>query len=213
MGRCDTEEEHNHSAEVYYRFATLGSDDFEKQLNELREVLGLELEEIDGDDVSDDLLLIDGDGESDDDTPATSRRAPQKLKLEKLLEVIYHVHAATELGHFVFDWSVLPDDYPAKDVQWLKEQYGVVPINERYNVVYDGGKLMDDFLAFMRNNRNKDKCKMLFIYGSNDPWSGAAILILIPTTPMSRNTLYIMVSIVMLLTLQRVIQKRRRTGS
>lgn len=168
-------EEYNHSAEVYYRFATLGSDDFEKQLNELREVLGLELEEIDGDDVSDDLLLIDGDGESDDDTPATSRRAPQKLKLKKLLEVIYHVHAATELGHFVFDWSVLPDDYPAKDVQWLKKQYGIVPINERYNVEYDGGKLMNDFLAFMRNNRNKDKCKMLFIYGSNDPWSGAAI--------------------------------------
>lgn len=34
---------------------------------------------------------------------------------------------------------------------------------------------MNGFLDFVKNNRNKDKCKMLFIYGSNDPWTGAAI--------------------------------------
>ena len=40
---------------------------------------------------------------------------------------------------------------------------------------YDGGKLMNSFLDFVKNNRNKDKCKMVFIYGGNDPWTGAAI--------------------------------------
>ena len=34
---------------------------------------------------------------------------------------------------------------------------------------------MNDFLAFVKNNRYKDKCKMLFIYGGYDPWTGAAI--------------------------------------
>jgi hypothetical protein len=170
-------EESHHSAEIYYRFATLGGYEFEKKLNELREVMGLELEEIDRDDDDDESLMLDMEAGmiEDDEMRVASRRAAKTLKKDSLLQVIYPAHAAKELGHFVFDWSVLPDDYPAKDVQWLKKQYGIVPINERYNVEYDGGKLMNDFLAFMRNNRNKDKCKMLFIYGSNDPWSGAAI--------------------------------------
>ena len=47
--------------------------------------------------------------------------------------------------------------------------------NKKYGVEYDGGKLMNDFLAFVKNNRNNNKCKMLFVYGANDPWTGAAI--------------------------------------
>jgi len=169
-------EENKHSAEVYYRFATLGSGDFEKQLNELREVLGLELEEIDiDDDVYDGLLLIGGDGWTGGNMPVVGRRAAMKLKKDELVDVVYYVHAATELGYFVSDWSVLPDDYPAKDVEWLKNQYTIAPYNELYNVEYDGGKLMNDFLAFVKNNRYKDKCKMLFIYGGNDSWTGGAI--------------------------------------
>jgi len=169
-------EENNHSAEVYYRFATLGSDDFSEKLNELRELLGLELEVIDG--LDDDFGYLIGD-DWDDETgaamPAFGRRAAKMLKKEDLLQAIYRVHAATELGHFVFDWSVLPDDFPANDAEWLKKQYSVMPYNKSYNVEYDGGKLMNGFLDFVKNNSSKDKCKMLFIYGSNDPWSGAAI--------------------------------------
>ena len=42
-------------------------------------------------------------------------------------------------------------------------------------MTYDGGTLMNKFLSFVKNNRNDKKCRMLFIYGSNDPWTGAAI--------------------------------------
>ena len=34
---------------------------------------------------------------------------------------------------------------------------------------------MKDFFAFLRDSRNTSKCKMLFVYGANDPWTGAAI--------------------------------------
>ena len=170
-------EESHHSAEIYYRFATLGGYEFEKKLKELREVMGLELEEIDRDDDDDESLMLDmEDGMiEDDEMRVASRRAAKTLKKDSLLQVIYPAHAAKELGHFVFDWSVLPDDYPEKDVKWLKEQYSIIPYNKKYQVVYDGGKLMNGFLDFVKNNRNKDKCKMLFIYGSNDPWTGVAI--------------------------------------
>ena len=50
---------------------------------------------------------------------------------------------------------------------------GLVPVS--HGVEYDGGKMMNGFLDFVKNNRYKEKCKMLFVYGGNDPWTGAAI--------------------------------------
>ena len=70
---------------------------------------------------------------------------------------------------------MLPADFPKNQLEWLNEQVSVTKYNKKYGVQYDGGKLMNDFLAFLRNNRNTSKCKMLFVYGANDPWTGAAI--------------------------------------
>lgn len=48
------------------------------------------------------------------------------------------------------------------------------PVNE-ITPEEQGQKVMtyDEILGF--SNRNDKKCRMLFIYGANDPWTGAAI--------------------------------------
>ena len=164
-----------HSAEIYYRFAMLGGEKYYDELKELRELVGLENEVIDRLDDDSEYMFED---EEDNEIEAASRRvSPQYLTKDELLKVIYHVHAAKELGYFLYDWSVLPEDHLLTDesLEWFPTCQTNKRYMNTYGVTYDGGKLMNDFLAFVKNNRNKDKCKMLFIYGGYDPWTGAAI--------------------------------------
>lgn len=165
-----------HSAEIYYRFTMLGKDKYEKNLKLLREELQVEDEVLDSLYDDSDYLI---DDEDEIEIEAASRRvAPTYLKLDELLKDIYHVHAAMELGYFLYDFaSLLPEDHLLRneDLEWFPNYQSFKQFNNTYGVTYDGGKLMNAFLDFVKNNRNKDKCKMVFIYGGNDPWTGAAI--------------------------------------
>jgi len=165
-----------HSGEIYYRFAMLGKNGYAKKLNQLREAVGLEEAAIDSIDDDSEYLIED---EEDIDMDPVTRRAEQYryMKLDDFLETIYFVHAAKELGYFLYDWSVLPENHLLTDesLAWFSSHQTIKRYNNWYGVEYDGGKLMNAFLDFVKNNRYKDKCKMLFIYGGNDPWTGAAI--------------------------------------
>ena len=168
----------NSSAELYYGFITLGKNKYWDRLNKLRDLWHEEqlkdedeYEDEDYDDYEDEE---DWDFDEDDD-PMSSRRAASSwtLKFHSFLNTIYFVHAASELGYFLYDWTILPENQI--NLEWLKNKQTIKRYNRWYDVKYDEGKLMKSFLDFVKNNRNKDKCKMLFVYGGNDPWTGAAI--------------------------------------
>ncbi len=179
---ADVTPQYVYSAEAYYRFVKLDRKDFEKDLKALRNLLQLEDKELfiydyeydSYDDYENDYDDDDWDDIDDGDEQLSSRRA-QKMTFEELLGDIYKVHAAKELGYFLYDWSMLPDNFPQSHLKWLNNTQTITFYNKKYGVQYDGGKLMKDFLAFVKNNRNTSKCKMLFVYGANDPWTGAAI--------------------------------------
>ena len=169
------------SAEVYYRFAMLGEKDYAKKLKELCLLVEDEYEVIDSYDNEDDWeYMMDDDDDDEDDigTQAASRRAAYcYLSLNKLLKTIYHVHAAKELGYFLYDWSILPENHllSQDDLDWLPKNQTNQRYIDWYGVTYDGGALMNSFLDFVKNNRYNNKCKIVFIYGGNDPLTGAAI--------------------------------------
>ena len=165
-----------YSAEVYYRFALLGKQDYAIKLNELRQLVGLENMAIDSFEDDSEYMMMDED-EPFDAQQAGRRVAPQYLNTDKLVREIYFVHAAKELGYFGYDFSVLPENHLLSEnsVSWLKTYGSIDKHTSKYGVTFDDGKLMKDFLEFIRNNRYNNKCKMLFIYADNDPWSGAAI--------------------------------------
>ena len=169
----------NCSAELYYSFITLGKTKYWDKLKNLRQLW--DEEELKGDDDYEDEIDDDYEEEEDwdfdeDDDPMSSRRAASStwtLKFNGFLNTIYFVHAAKELGYFLYDWTILPENQI--NLEWLKNKQTIKRYNRWYDVKYDEGKLMKSFLDFVKNNRNKDKCKMLFVYGGNDPWTGAAI--------------------------------------
>lgn len=172
----------NSNAELYYGFITLGKTKYWERLKNLRQLW--DDEELKGDDDYEDEIDDDYEDEEDwdfdeDDDPMSSRRAASSwtLKFHSFLNTIYFVHAASELGYFLYDWTILPENHLLSDsnIKWLKNKQTITRYNKWYDVKYDGGKMMRGFLDFVKNNRNKDKCKMLFVYGGNDPWTGAAI--------------------------------------
>lgn len=180
--------QNGHSAEAYYQFLMLNKTNFSDNLKALRDLLKLEdKEQFEYDfeyDSYDDYETFDDEdwadidedwADIDEEDKSFVRRRAQKMSFETFLKVIYLVHAAKELGYFLHDWSMLPADFPKNQLKWLNDQMSITKYNKQYGVQYDGGKLMKDFFAFLRNNRNTSKCKMLFVYGANDPWTGAAI--------------------------------------
>lgn len=172
----------NSNAELYYGFITLGKTKYWERLKNLRQLW--DDEELKGDDDYEDEIDDDYEDEEDwdfdeDDDPMSSRRAASSwtLKFHSFLNTIYFVHAASELGYFLYDWTILPENHLLSDsnIKWLKNKQTITRYNKWYDVKYDDGKMMRGFLDFVKNNRTKDKCKMLFVYGGNDPWTGAAI--------------------------------------
>lgn len=171
----------NSNAELYYGFITLGKTKYWERLKNLRQLW--DEEELKGDDDYEDEIDDDYEDEEDrdfdeDDDPISSRRAASSwtLKFHSFLNTIYFVHAASELGYFLYDWTILPENHLLSDsnIKWLKNKQTIKRYNKWYDVKYDDG-MMKSFLDFVKNNRTKDKCKMLFVYGGNDPWTGAAI--------------------------------------
>ena len=170
------------NAELYYGFIRLSEKDYWTRLNNLRRLW--ELEDLKDTDDYEHESYDDYENGNDDDwdvyeeTASQSiRRAPATtLTFDAFLQTIYPVHAAMELGYYLYDWSILPENsMPENLMKWMHDQQTNTKINSRHEVVYDGGKMMKGFLDFVKNNRYKDKCKMLFVYGGNDPWTGAAI--------------------------------------
>ena len=171
------------SALKYYLFASLGKDNFKKKLIALRKVYEKEGHDDDIDDFDyeedtyDDYEDYDEEDEKywNEDTPEESNDS--KTVPKKILQDIYHIHAAKELGYFLFDWQWLLNEglIDATDLNVFYKWQTSKRYNGYYSVTYDEGKLMKDFLQFVQNNRNDKKCRMLFIYGANDPWTGAAI--------------------------------------
>lgn len=171
----------NSSAALYYGFITLGKTKYWERLKNLRQLW--DDEELKGDDDYEDEIDDDYEDEEDwdfdeDDDPMSSRRAASSwtLKFHSFLNTIYFVHAASELGYFLYDWTILPENHVLTQphMAWLKNKQTITRYNKWYDVKYDDG-MMKSFLDFVKNNRTKDKCKMLFVYGGNDPWTGAAI--------------------------------------
>ena len=170
------------SAKLYYLFTSLGKDNYNRKLKELQNLYEIEWEE--------DYFEYDVDTyddyedyeDYDDEEDYWEESSPEEVKENKVvprrvLDAIFSVQTAKELGYFLFDWRQLQDQglVSDSDVQQFYNWQSDKKYNKLYEVTYDGGKLMNNFLNFVRNNRNDKKCRMLFIYGANDPWTGAAI--------------------------------------
>lgn len=170
-----------YSAQVYYDFSMLSKTDFDTKLRDLRDLMDLEVVmyerylEDEGYDINDDWVEDEEYYEDEAEGGAADTRAAQRLPFEKFLFDIYFIQASMELGQFLYDYSKLPASYPKNLIGWMDNRHSNTRYNNTYHVTYDGGRLMDEFLAFVKDNRNQYKCKMLFIYGGNDPWTGAAI--------------------------------------
>ena len=85
----------------------------------------------------------------------------------------YYVQAVLELGTYAFSYSFLEDcKYITQQdmLNWQKDNVSSVAEFPEYASRYNG-KMIEDFLK----NLNTTKKKMIFVYGGNDPWTGAAV--------------------------------------
>lgn len=100
--------------------------------------------------------------------------SPYVLPDDKVDE-IYTVHAAMELGYYLFDYSKVSDLLTNEEIESLNSGNTITDNNTKYGVTYDNGTFTLEFFDFLENNAEETKCKMIFVYGENDPWTGAAI--------------------------------------
>ena len=79
----------------------------------------------------------------------------------------FHVQSFIELGvtATVYDW--------VKDILTAEEKEYIDPTlkDKDFGVTYDGGAFNNSFLEGMKTS----KCHILFVYGMQDPWTGARI--------------------------------------
>ena len=80
----------------------------------------------------------------------------------------YDVQTCIDLGNFSWDYAWIEDLLTPQ--QW-KELNGAEIRPETFGVIYDNGKFINEFLEGMKTT----PCKILFVYGGADPWTGAAI--------------------------------------
>ena len=80
-----------------------------------------------------------------------------------------------ELGYYLFDYSQLSDLLTKDEIEYLNSEVSVKEFNTKYGVTYDNGAFTLGFFDFLKNNARENKCKMIFVYGENAPWTGAAI--------------------------------------
>ena len=96
---------------------------------------------------------------------------------EEVVEMSYYVQAARELGSYIYDWSFLKEKGLLSDeeIESFNNQTSIKNIAKNYSVEWDNGALMNGFLDFLAENSSQNKCRMVFIYGENDPWTGGSI--------------------------------------
>ena len=85
----------------------------------------------------------------------------------------YYVQAVLELGSYAFSYSFMENcTYLTQQemLQWQTDNVSSAVEYPEYATRYNG-KMMADFLK----NLNTTNKKMVFVYGGNDPWTGAAI--------------------------------------
>ncbi len=75
------------------------------------------------------------------------------------------------------DWNFLKEKGLMTDaeIDYFNNSRNIVKLTEDYHIEYDNGALMNGFFDFLAGNSSNDKCRMVFVYGENDPWTGGAI--------------------------------------
>lgn len=117
--------------------------------------------------------------EDDDETDlAQTRSGLTEDEIMKLRSIDptspYDIQAVRELGSMFFDFSLLPaNSFVTSDYCEQVAMNSLAPVAnyELYKGQWDGGKLMTS----VRNWVNTTKKHILFVYGTNDPWTGGAI--------------------------------------
>ena len=112
------------------------------------------------------------------------RSAPYALRRTKPVDrfLPYNVQTCIDLGDFAYlvDWvKDLLTDEETKHITGR-----VTPAT--YGVTYDDGKFIKEFLEGMKTS----DCNMMFVYGLQDPWTGAQI----PDENLGKNSRKLMVS-------------------
>ena len=80
----------------------------------------------------------------------------------------YVAQTCVDLGNFSWDYAWFED---LLTPQQLKELNAYELNPKTFGVTYDNGKFINEFLEAMKTT----PCKMLFVYGGSDPWTGGAI--------------------------------------
>lgn len=140
-------------AQSFYIFATMEYSNFASNIQYLREINGLSVD---------------------------SRSLNSYMHIEPPAEVVdiaYFIQATKELGYYLLDWNFLKEKGLMTDaeIDYFNNSLNIVNLTEDYHIEYDNGALMNGFFNFLAGNSSNDKCRMVFVYGENDPWTGGAI--------------------------------------
>lgn len=89
------------------------------------------------------------------------------------VDLPYYVQAARELGGIAIDFSMLEGTSISSDKAYaIGDVFENHTNMQKYASQWDGGRLMNDFRSWVQT---QSKFKMLFVYCSDDPWTGGAI--------------------------------------
>lgn len=97
-----------------------------------------------------------------------------EMRVNPEVDLPYYVASVRELGAVGVDFSWLPDNsFFTAEVGYQVEELAIGRARnmDYYEGQWDGGVLMTS----LRNWVATSKQKMVFVYGSNDPWTGGAI--------------------------------------
>ena len=112
----------------------------------------------------------------DEDTKAIHTEADMlALRYNPEAALPYDVQSVRELGCVGMDYSWLPvNDFLTAEVGYQVEEAatGRARGMDYYEGQWDGGELMTNFLNWVATETTQ---KIVFVYGSNDPWTGGAI--------------------------------------
>jgi len=120
------------------------------------------------------------DDDTDDDDETAGARLTRSASLAER-DNPYNVQCFIDLGEpiIVFDW--------VEDILTAEEKAFIDPINkaEDFGVTYDGGAFVKSLLEGMKTSN----CHMLFVYGTQDPWTGGRI----PDENLGENSMILMI--------------------
>lgn len=146
-------------AKCFYIFATTNETNFKKNIEELKKIFPMD----------------DSSTQSRLQSNLENEASQYHQSPEKVVEDAYFVQASMELGYYLFDWTPVENCLSSDDIKQFNSWGTITNYSGKYGVTYDGGTLMKGFLKFLENNSSNHKCKMVFVYGENDPWTRAAI--------------------------------------